>query len=128
MEDIRKDAKPQESEDKPTIEDQAAHDFRKLLPLFWDKIEPMSRRQQQRVFQALISYPLEDAFPKFSYQVEKDAFYLGLQLNDCKFILMTAVANMLKSKEALDKFQEEIKELRKQQAEEELKVDLQSGL
>jgi hypothetical protein len=94
-------------------EDMAAHDYKVLMPKFWDKIEPMSRRQQQRVFKALMEYPLENLTPRFSYNEEKEAFYLGIQVFDCKFVLMKAVMELASNKDKLEQFQADLKEATK---------------
>jgi hypothetical protein len=93
---------------KYTPEDMAAHDYKRLMPKFWDKVEPMSRRQQQRVFRALMEYPLETNFPRFSYNEEKEAFYIGLTIFDCKFVLMKAVMELAASKEKMEEFKKDL--------------------
>lgn len=116
-------AKEPESEVQATSEDMAAHDYQQLMPKFWALIEPMSRRQQQRVFKGLMEYPLESDLPRFSYKEEKEAFYLGLQINDCKFVLQKAVMELVQNKEKMDAFNEDLKKLTEEKGN-----DLQSGL
>ena len=95
---------------KPTVEDIAAHDFTMLLPKFWEQVEGLSMRAQGRVFRALMEYPLAENFPNLPFESEKKAFYTGLQILDCKFILQTAVLNLTKNKEKLDQFKKELAE------------------
>jgi hypothetical protein len=97
----------------PSPEDMAAHDYKLLMPKFWKIVEPMSRRQEQRVFKALMEYPLEGGIPRFSYENEREAFYLGLQIFDCKFVLMRAVMELTANKDKLDKFKADLEALNK---------------
>ena len=118
------------SADSPTsytAEDMAAHDFQRLVPLFWQALEPLSRRQEQRVFMALVQYPLEGQFPKFSYPQESKAFLLGLQVFDCKFVLMKAVLELTANKEKMEKFNAELQEAKKEKTEDGLQGGLPSN-
>jgi len=94
-----------------TAEDMAARDYQILMPKFWAKLEPMSRRQVQRVFHAIMEYPLASGYPSFSYPAEKEAFYLGIQIMDCKFVLQKAVMELVANKEKMDAFQADLKKL-----------------
>lgn len=102
-------------QEKATPEDMAAHDFQFLLPKFWEAIEGLSMRAQGRVFRALMEYPLAEKFPSLPFENEKKAFYTGLQILDCKFILQNAVLALTKNKEKLDQF---VGELTKTQGDE----------
>lgn len=102
----------------PSKEDLAARDYQVLLPKFESKLLPMSRRQQQRVIMALLKYPLEDNKPHFSYTEEREAFYIGMQIQDCKLVLMNAVLDLMKDSDKMKKLNQELEELKqKQEAE-----------
>lgn len=103
---------PPVPEQKPSVEDMAARDYKALLPKFEEKLLPMSRRQQQRVIIALLKYPLEDDRPHFSYPIERDAFYVGMQIQDCKLILMNAVLSLMKNKDQLKELNDELEKLK----------------
>lgn len=117
MEQVEQPIVTVKEEPKVSPEDMAAHDYKNLQPKFWALIEPMSRRQQQRVFKALIEYPLEDNFPTFSYPEEKDAFYIGINIFDCKFIMLRHVMELTQNKEAMEEFKKDLETLNKPQVE-----------
>lgn len=92
----------------PSAEDMAAHDYQKLQPIFLDMITHMPKKQMVRVFKSIIEYPLETQAPKFSYEAEKRAFYVGMQLFDCKFIIMKAVLELTKDSDAMKKLNDDV--------------------
>jgi hypothetical protein len=106
------------AEQQPSPEDLAAHDYKMLLPKFRDKLEPISRRQQQRVMNALIEYPFENDRPRFSYPVENELFYIGMQLLDCQFILKRACFELIKDQDKMKEFNEELAKLKEEETKE----------
>lgn len=93
--------------DKPSVEDIAAYDFQRLLPQFYEALKPLSRRVVQKVITALLEYPLMHKELKWSFPGEKRAFDLGMQIMDSKFVLQTAVMNIMKDKAAVAKLKED---------------------
>jgi len=91
----------------PSPEDMAAHDYQMLLPKFKEACDPLSRRQMQRVVDALMEYPLENQNPRFSYTEERNAFNTGMQLLDCKLVLTNYVLALTKNKEKMEEFKAE---------------------
>ena len=85
-----------EKKEEPSVEDMAAHDYEILVPKFKAKIEELSNRQLKNVVTALIEYPLASDKPQFSYPQEAELFYLGIQINDVKFVMMKAIMDMKK--------------------------------
>jgi hypothetical protein len=79
---------------EPSIEDKAAHDYDQLIPMFYNKIEELSNRSLKRVVQALVEYPLKGVNYRFSYLKEREAFFIGMRLFDCKTALLNAVMNL----------------------------------
>lgn len=102
---------------QPSVEDLAAHDFRNLIPDFYKKLEPLSRRQVQKVLMALVEYPLETQELRWSYPEEKEAFYIGMQLFDCKFVLMRAVIELTRDKAKLAEFKADLDKLAEEKRE-----------
>lgn len=103
-------------------EDQAAHDFSILLPLFIQKIESFSSlRQLKRVAIAMAAYPLEPRYTTlFAYPIEGEAFNLGQNLSDCKFTLMHAILKLTPEQRAellasTEKKEEAVKEKEKEE-------------
>lgn len=82
------------AEPERAIEDVAAHDFQILLPMWRTKIEELSNRQLKRVVTALMEYPFERNEFKFPYPQEKELFKLGMQVMDCRYVLMKAALAM----------------------------------
>ncbi len=103
--------KPAEGEAKPSIEDMAAHDYKILIKQFKNKLHVMSRRQQQRVIEAMVEYPFEVDKPHFSYPEERDLFYIGTSIMDCQFVLKRAVYNIMQDKGKFNEFKKEIETL-----------------
>lgn len=83
-------------EPQPSAEDYAARDWQYLLPKFMLKIEELSNRQLKRVVTALVEFPLQASEVHFSYPQEKELFNLGMQLFDCKMVLMKAIMDLKK--------------------------------
>ncbi len=104
-------------EQQPSVEDLAAHDYKKLLPRFKEKLHPLSRRQIERVVSALMEYPFENNAPTFSYPEERTLFYIGMQIMDTQFILKKAVFEMMQDKGKLNEFNEELKKLQEKEKE-----------
>lgn len=102
---------------EPSIEDMAAHDYRMLIPEFYRHVDFFSKKKLLNILKALVEYPLEQDQPKLSYDDEKKAFYLGMQIFDCKFILMKAVMELTKNKENLAKFTEELAKTKSKEGE-----------
>jgi hypothetical protein len=94
----------------PSAEDMAAHDYQMLMPQFYDIIDFMPKKQLLRVIKAMVEYPLANDKPKFSYSSEARAFYTGMQINDCKFVLMRYVMELAKNKEAIAQLQKDLEE------------------
>ena len=99
---------PVAEENKPSVEDMAAHDYQKLIPVFLDKISFLSKKQLNRVIKAVVEYPLENNRPEFSFEAEKQAFFIAMNIFDCKFVLMKHVYETLQRKADSEKV---IKEL-----------------
>lgn len=97
------------AEQGPSAEDMAAHDFKNLLPEFYKIVDFLPKKHLLRVIKALIEYPLETVHPVLSFSEEKKAFYLGTQINDCKFVLMKALFELAKDKQAMKTLQEDLK-------------------
>ncbi len=108
------EATTETKEPQPSVEDLAAHDYQKLLPKFREKLHPLSRRQMEKVVVALMGYPFEDNAPKFSYPEERDLFYLGIQIQDCSFIIKRAVYDLMKDSEKMKEFNKELNKLKEQ--------------
>lgn len=96
---------------EPSLEDKAAHDFKLMLPEFFKLVDTMPKKQLVRVFHAIMEYPLETQYPKLSFESERKAFYLGMQLQESKFILMNAVMKIMQDKEAAAKLKNDIEQL-----------------
>lgn len=102
-----KEAAPS-STNEPSVEDMAAHDYRSLIPIFYKHVDFMSKKKLLNLLKALVEYPLERNHPKLSFEEERKAFYFGMQIFDCKFILMKAVMEMAKDKGKFDQLQAEL--------------------
>lgn len=115
--------KPAEGEAKPSIEDMAAHDYKILLKQFKNKLHVMSRRQQQRVIEALIEFPFENQKPHFSYPEERDLFYIGTSIADCQFVMKRCVYEMMQDKGKMEEFKNDLEQLEQKKKEQEGKVN-----
>ena len=104
----------------PSLVDQAAYDYQQLLPKFREKLEPMSRRQQQRVISAVMEYPFETNAPRFSYPSEKELFHIAISIMDCQFVMKREVFNMMQDSGKMAKFKEEFAQLEQEQKNKEL--------
>ena len=101
-------ASPPVEAEKPSIEDMAAHDYKFLRPELYKMLDTMPKKQLLRVVKAMVDFPLEDSKPKFSYEAEKNAFYLAVNILDCKFVIMKAVLELTKNKDAIAAFTKEM--------------------
>lgn len=98
----------EEQHASPSVEDKAAFDYQQLLPQFKAATKDVPRKQLLKVITSLMEYPLESNSLHFSYPAEQKLFYIGMQIMDCKAILMNAVMKLTQDKEAFQKFQSEL--------------------
>lgn len=96
------------SDPGPSVEDMAAHDYKNLIPVFYKYIDFMSKKQLKNLMKALVEYPLERDQPKLAYEDERKAFYFGMQIFDCKFVIMKAVMELAKNQENVRKLKAEL--------------------
>lgn len=108
---------PASEQASPSMLDKAAHDYKLLIPKFYECIEFFSKKQLHRMIEALIEYPLEMEYPKFTYENENKAFYLAMHIFDCKNLMLQEVLKLTKNKEKLAQFQEELDKLTKERQE-----------
>jgi hypothetical protein len=96
---------------QPSVEDMAAHDYQKLIPVFYKMIEFFSKKKLHALIEALIEYPLERDQHKLAYEDERLAFFYGMQIFDAKFVIMRAVLELTKNQENMLKFKQELDKL-----------------
>lgn len=83
-------------------QDVAAHFFQMYYPIYVQLLNGLSNKDARRVAQHVVQWPLEDENPKFNDEKAKQAFAVGIRLNDCKMIMKTFV-EMERTKEYLAK-------------------------
>lgn len=103
--------------DGPSFLDKAAHDYKTLIPQFYKCIDTFSKKQLHRIIEALIEYPLESDYPHLPFENEKQAFYLGMHIFDCKNLMLREALELTKNKEKLAQFQVELEKLAKEKGE-----------
>lgn len=89
---------PKVEENQAAPEDIAARDFQMMFPEFKKRLDGLSKKALRKLFTLVTEYPLGDKKVDLSMlsQVEKEVFYLGLHINDAKFVMMRAVLNAKK--------------------------------
>jgi len=91
--------------------DVAAHFFKMYYPIYVQLLSGLSNKDARRVAQHVVQWPLEDDSPHFNDEKAKQAFAVGIRLNDCKMIMRTYVEmertqEFLKQKEEQEKNKE----------------------
>lgn len=71
--------------------DVAAHFFQMYYPVYVQLLNGLSNKDARRVAQHVVQWPLEDENPHFNDEKAKQAFAVGIRLNDCKMIMKTFV-------------------------------------
>lgn len=84
------------TQEQPSIEDLATHDYQLLLPQFAAQMEQVAGRKLKDVMAALAEYPLNEKQVHFSYPEQRELWEIGQKLFDCKFAIMRAVFNLSK--------------------------------
>lgn len=84
-------------------EERAAQDFDKLYPVYERLLSNLSRKGAIRVARNLPTYPLIREKIVFQDPKEQEAFELGLHLQDCRLIMMSAVLKEKMMKEEITK-------------------------
>jgi hypothetical protein len=82
----------------PAPEDLATADYQRLLPQFEKRVEDLSLKQSHRILKMIMAYPFQTTQPSFTTQKEVSTFNLGLEIMDCKYVLMQAVHALGKKK------------------------------
>lgn len=85
-------------------EDVAAHFFQMFYPHYKQYLSTLSNKDLRRVAEHVVQFPLEDSNPSFHSQNAKNAFELGLRLNDCKMIMRNVIEmeRMVAAQQATD--------------------------
>jgi len=108
---------PQSEPPTPSLEDMAAHDYKRLIPEFFKILDNLPKKRAARLMRALIEYPLENDKPHLPYADEAKAFYIGMQILDCKFVIWKAVVELAKDRDAMKEFQKEVEQLKEGKTE-----------
>ncbi len=93
---------PEAPESGPSPEDMAAHDYKILVPKFLELFAGLPKKQMFRVMKAMIEYPFEDQRPKFSYEMEKKLFHIGMSITDCAFVMKKYVLDHIQKTKGLE--------------------------
>lgn len=72
-------------------QDVAAHFFKMYAPIYKQLLDGLSNKDARRVAWHVVQWPLEDEHPKFNDEKAKQAFAVGIRLNDCKMIMRSFV-------------------------------------
>lgn len=81
-------------EKEPSAVDIATRDFEALIPMFKAKLEELSNAQLKRVVSALMEFPFQKEPIRFSYPQESELFNFGVNILDCRFVIIKTVLDM----------------------------------
>lgn len=80
-----------EMQENMPAQDVAAHFFKMYYPIYGQLLNGLSNKDLQRVAKHVVQWPLEEENPFFNDDKAKQAFAVGIRLNDCKLIMRSFV-------------------------------------
>jgi len=88
--------------------------FKMYTMYFHNLIDGLPKKAAARVIKTLMAYPLETGKLKWKDKKEEDAFFIGNQLLEVKYLMYKYIINEQMAKETLDKLKKDVKEEKKE--------------